>query len=538
MEVEAFSASLVYSVEDQPVADRLYSVLLPHFKNLKMFPAKGVKPRRDMLVLYVGSFDTNLRAKSAFKELGLKLEWEKLHSGSYLIKVHRAAGKTIVFLCGKDRAGTAFAVEEFAAYYFRAKGKQIFFNDVTLVARPQIMNRWFWPIPPASAPSSSSFREAVVQMIRQSSRLRFNAIVLDGPWSAAAVTEAQWFELRQLGSQHGLEQHIVLDLAGSGGFRVEGNPLFSLQDWLERNPSARAVDKGGKPHENQVCLEKQASRDWFQAKIVWILCNLKIDGIMLQGGSGPSCECSDCRKARKAMGSWESDHIKDAIRAGSHLTRILHREKKDLPISFYLGSGFDLDSLKAKGVAKPGISPGSVVPESFQHLADYSFCLWNLNQMLENQNWPPPWKAPARENLGVLRLEDEKELPAREFMSKRFKGITDHLLASNLTGVVFQSGPWIEGDIEELNRLILAELIFNPSVNLEPQLKRKFANLYGGEESSRNLVLLLDLLEDENGLVREKVPEALAIARKSLEASDVQGRERWQALIRKMESWQ
>src|SRR5262245_35263197 len=59
VELYGTSAVILYGEEDKYSADVLLAALQADIKGLKLLPAKGLKPPKDDLVIYLGSFKSN-----------------------------------------------------------------------------------------------------------------------------------------------------------------------------------------------------------------------------------------------------------------------------------------------------------------------------------------------------------------------------------------------------------------------------------------------------------------------------------------------
>src|SRR5262249_16512509 len=106
VELYGTSAVILYGEDDKYSATGLFAALQPAVKGLKRVPAKGLKPPKDDLVIYLGSFKSNPLAQQVFKSLNYSIKWEAMTDGSFFLKTFRKSGRTTVFACGKDRFGT------------------------------------------------------------------------------------------------------------------------------------------------------------------------------------------------------------------------------------------------------------------------------------------------------------------------------------------------------------------------------------------------------------------------------------------------
>jgi hypothetical protein len=115
------------------------------------------------------------------------------------------------------------------------------------------------------------------------------------------------------------------------------------------------------------------------------------------------------------------------------------------------------------------------------------------------------------------------------------EGVTHHTISSNLEGLVTYRELSPDNPAVELNHLIFSELAFNPAANLDEFFRIKLSRLYGGEEAARRLSKILQLLEDETGMLASNYDEALRLSKQAAELSDRNGKERWTRLIQYVE---
>jgi hypothetical protein len=114
--------------------------------------------------------------------------------------------------------------------------------------------------------------------------------------------------------------------------------------------------------------------------------------------------------------------------------------------------------------------------------------------------------------------------------------VTHHTISSNLEGLARNAERSPDNPAAELNYLIFAELAFNPAADLDEFFRFKLSRLYGGEEAARLLSKILQLLEDETGMLSANYDETLRLARQAAERSDRNGKERWSRLIQYLQS--
>lgn len=561
VELYGVTSSIMFGEEDEYAAGVLLEFLKPHLKSIKTVPAKGNKPRRDDLVIYVGSFESNPVSDKVFKSLGYSLNWESLTEGSFLLKTFRKEGKTIVFVTGKDRLGTLYAAYDLKSYYLRVEMGRVLLNELNLVERAQLRYRWFrawdnrvnWDLsdadnrfateyskplePSAYLNSPAAYLRDLKKAIDFMSEHRLNGLVLWGFLrdSHGGVAAAQ--ELCRYAQERGVRVMPGVGLGGYGGFFYEGDSPYNLRSWVGAHPELRAIDEKGNFRDYALCPEKPENRRWLQEGLQWLYQTFRIGGISLERGEFFVCHSEDCKKARQAMGGKDPDHSKDMARIVSFIAEEARKLDPNTWISYTTHTGFDFES-----VTKPSGMPtaaGSALPpfppEFIRQIPEYAICQWDLTPMLQNRVWPSPFKASAKHNIGFLRWGNVPAKAEAELYSKRLEEVTHHAISSRLEGLGIYGELSPENPNVELNYLIFSEYAYNPAADWNEFFRFKISRLYGGEEPARKLMKVLELIETETGLTTENLPEAATLARQGLESSDRGGRERWERFIRYLE---
>ena len=118
-----------------------------------------------------------------------------------------------------------------------------------------------------------------------------------------------------------------------------------------------------------------------------------------------------------------------------------------------------------------------------------------------------------------------------EIYWRRMEDVTHHTISSNLEGLVASAERAPDNPATELNYLIFSELAFNPAADLDEFFRFKLSRLYGGEDAARRLSKILQLLEDETGMLTSNYDEALGLTKQAAAVSDRNGKERWTRLI-------
>jgi hypothetical protein len=185
------------------------------------------------------------------------------------------------------------------------------------------------------------------------------------------------------------------------------------------------------------------------------------------------------------------------------------------------------------------MSPGvqaAFPPEFIQKIPEFALAQWELAPMLNAGIWPSPFKAPSKHSLGLLRWAARPASMPLEIYWKRTESVTHHTISSNLEGLVTYCELSSDSPSAELNYLVFSELAFNPAANLDEFFRFKIARLYGGEESARRLSKILQLLEDETGMLASNHDEALRLSKQAADLSDRSGKDRWTRLIEYIQS--
>jgi hypothetical protein len=118
-----------------------------------------------------------------------------------------------------------------------------------------------------------------------------------------------------------------------------------------------------------------------------------------------------------------------------------------------------------------------------------------------------------------------------EIYWRRMEDVTHHTISSNLEGLATSGERAPDNPATELNYLIFSELAFNPAADLDEFFRFKLSRFYGGEDAARRLSKILQLLENETGMLAANYEEALRLAKEGVALSDRNGKERWTRLI-------
>jgi hypothetical protein len=561
VELYGVTSSIMYGEEDEFAANVLLDFLKPHLKSIKTVPAKDNKPRRDDLVIYVGSFQSNLAGAKTFKSLGYSLNWETLTEGSFMLKTFRKEGKTTVFVTGKDKLGTLYAAYDLKNYYLRVEMGRVLLNELNLVERAHLKYRWFrnwdnrtnWDLSDGDHPLMTelavaarpnpylSSPEAYLRDLKKAvdfmSEHRLNGLLLWGFLrdSHGGVPVAQ--ELCQYALERGVRILPGIGLGGFGGFFYEGDHPYNLATWVKAQPELRAVDEKGNFRDHTLCPEKPENRQWYREGLQWLYQNFRIGGINLETGGFFVCCCADCKKARQAMGGNDPEHFKDMARMVTFIAEEAKKLDPNTWISYSPLTGFDLESIKSpSGPDAPGWQESVPYPPEFIHrIPEFAICQWDLTPMLRNRVWPSPFKAPAKHDSGFLRWGNVATKTGGDLYWKRLEEVTDHAISSNLEGLTIYGELSPENPNVELNYLRFSEFAFNPAADLEEFFRFKLSRLYGGEEAAKKLMKILDLIENETGLLTANADEAIILARQGVESSERSSKERWERLTRYLE---
>jgi len=565
MELYGLSSTILYGVDDEYASKVLLDALQPHLKGLKALPALGQKPKRDDLVIYLGSFQSNPLARQAFKSLGYSIRWDALTDGSYFLKTFRKSGKTTVFVTGKDRLGTIYAANDLKNYYLRFESGKVLMNELNVVERAHLKYRWFWNWdsrtrwdmsapnddliskgeggdgPEDSSKTSETYLRDLKKTIDFMSQNRLNGLILWGFLRDSHGGVAASQELCNYAEERGVHILPGVGLGGNGGFYYEGENQFNLGKWAKAHPELRSVDEQGNFRDNTLCPEKAENREWYRQGLKWIYENFKIGGLNLGLGNLFVCYSEDCKKARQAMGGNDPDSYKDLARITRFMAEEAHKLDPDTWISYATYTGFDYNSVEGASLGSlprdkatsKGMDSGAVSypPDFIKVIPEFAICEWSLNKMYDDNAWPSPFKAPAKHNIGYLPWGNASSGTDRELYFRRIQEISHHAIASNLEGLVIYGEESSERPNVEINYLTFSQFAFNPATENDQFFRYRISRLYGGEEAAKKLIEILGLLENEEGMVAEKVDEALQQAKAALEVSDSWGKNRWNRLI-------
>ena len=115
--------------------------------------------------------------------------------------------------------------------------------------------------------------------------------------------------------------------------------------------------------------------------------------------------------------------------------------------------------------------------------------------MVEQQGWPSPFKAPARDNVGQLEWGRQGSNAYRQLYFKRIQEITRHTISSNLEGLIMPVDTIASLGIPEINLLAFGEFAFNPAADASSFFRTKISVLYGSPEGAKKLSTILELIE-------------------------------------------
>lgn len=557
VELYGVSASIMHGEEDEFAAGLLLEFLKPSIREIKTLPAKASKPRNDDLVIYLGSFESNPVGAKVFKSLGYSLNWENLSEGSFLLKTFRKEGKTTIFVTGKDRLGTLYAAQDLKNYYLRIDMGRVLLNELNLVERAQLKYRWFYnwdsrtnwdltdddgrfavdaAVPGRNQPylnSPDAFLRDMKKALDFMSEHRLNGLILWGFLRDGHGGQSAAQELCRYAQERGVRILPGVGLTSHGGFFYESNHQFNLSTWTKAHPELRSVDEKGNYRNDTLCPEKLENRQWLREGLQWLYRSFAIGGVSLETVEYFVCYSEDCKKARQAMGGKDPDSFKDLSRIVTFMAAEAQKLDSKTWVAYPVYVGFDIESIQN---AQPGASVSQRAsrpypPEFVRHVPEFAICQWDLTKMLQERSWPSPFKAPSKHAVGLLRRGNVPSKSADELYWKRMEEVTHQAFSSNLEGVVIFGEMSPEAPNVELNYLTFAELAFNPAADLNEFFRFRVARRYGGEEPAKKLMKILDLLEDETGMLPANSEEALSLARQAAEQSDRSGKERWTKLI-------
>ena len=561
VELYGTSAVILYGEEDKYSADVLLAALQPDIKELKLLPAKGLKPPKDDLVIYLGSFKSNPLAQQVFKSLNYSIKWEAMTDGSFFLKTFRKSGKTTVFACGKDRFGTLYAAHELKSYFTVNMGR-VLLNELNIVERAHLKYRWFrnwdhrtdWDLSDSDSNSSKeesrystpskylNSPEAYLRDLKKTvdfmSEHRLNGLILWGflRQSHGGIAVAQ--EICNYAEDRGVRILPGVGLGGYGGFFYEGEHPYNLDSWIKTHPELRAVDQNGDFRDHTLCPEKPENRNWYREGLHWLYQNFKIGGLSLEIGDFFVCYCKDCKKAREATGGKDPEYYKDMARAVSFMAEEARKLDPNSWISYSTYTGFDFDSIQNPPYwARSSLKVNAPFPPEFTRLIpDTAICEWSLTEMFQKNLWPSPFRAPSAHNIGSLLWGNASLKTGSQLFFRRIQEITHHALSSNLEGLVVFGEESPERPNVELNYLTFAQFAFNPATDPEDFSRHVIARLYGGEEAGKKMLKILDLLENEQGMTLQNREKALKLARQAQEGAEREGKPRWVRFIQYLES--
>jgi len=559
VELYGTSAVILYGEEDKYAADVLLTALQPDLKILKLLPAKGQKVPKDDLVIYLGSFKSNPLAQQVFKSLNYSIKWEAMTEGSFFLKTFRKSGKTTVFASGKDRIGTLYAVYDLKKYFTVNMGR-VLLNELNIVERAHLRYRWFrnwdnrtdWDLTDSDGSSSKeesrysvpnkylNSPEGYLRDLKKTvdfmSEHRLNGLILWGflRQSHGGIAAAQ--ELCNYAEERGVRILPGIGLGGYEGFFYEGEHPYNLDNWIKAHPELRAVDQNGDFRDHTLCPQKAENRNWYREALQWLYQNFKIGGVSLETGDFFVCYCNECKKARQGMGGKDPEYYKDMARAVSFVAEEARKLDPSSWISYPTYTGFDFDSIQNPPYwARSSLKVNAPFPPEFSRLIpDMAICEWSLTEMFQKNLWPSPFRAPSAHNIGSLNWGNASSKTSNQLFFRRIQEITHHAISSNLEGLVVYGEESPDRPNVELNYLTFAQFAFNPAT--EPDsFAQVLSRLYGGEEASKKLMKILDLLENEQGMTLQNREEALGLARKAQESADREGKTRWTKFIQYLE---
>jgi hypothetical protein len=531
--------------------------LKPHLTSIKTIPAKGTKARNDDLVIYLGSFDKNSPAAKTFKSLGYSVNWDALTEGSFLLKTFRKEGKTTIFVTGKDWLGTLYAAQDLKNYYLRIEMGRVLLNELNLVERAQLKYRWLRVLSPPTnwptagmvgssggeVPGSSNppvYHEQLRAIVDYMSARRLNGLTLWGfPGGQDGSIDTDTAQaLCTYALQRGVRVLPRIGLTASEGPFSE-NQAFNLAAWTKAHPELRAVNKDGSFKDRTLCPEKVQNRQRYREGLQWLFQNLRIGGVSLELEPFFVCYSEDCKNARQTMGGNDPEYSKDLARFAGFVAEEVRKLDPKAWVAYTTGTGFDVESIQrpASGATPPG-QPAAFPPEFVDKIPEFALAQWELAPMLKAGIWPSPFKASGKHGLGLLRWGAEPTSSSHEIYWRRMEEVTHHTIASNLEGLVRDARHSPDNPAADLNYFIFSELSFNPAANLDEFFRFKMSRVYGGEEPARRLAKILELLEDETGMLPSNYGEALRLTKQAAELSDRNGKDRWARLIQYVQSLQ
>lgn len=339
----------------------------------------------------------------------------------------------------------------------------------------------------------------------------------------------------------------VVTLGGGEGFLNQAGHPFSLASRARSHPELRAVGLDGDSLQQTLCPSKRENQNWYREGLKWLHDNFKFGGIHFDTSELMVCYCEDCKKARVGLKGKDSDYFRDLARTVSLVAKVDRSLDAGHWISYSTGIGFNLASFSplpgpwtsTTGIVPMQVDRGIGFPPAFpQWIPEDTIAVWNVTSMLEQQDWPSPFKAPAKHNLGQWDWGNRLPRGRQELYFKRSRDFISHVLSSNLEGLVILVDAAALLPVPQINLLAFAEFAYNPATDPSFFIKTKLSWLYGGFEAVQPLSRLLDLLEDENGMRPQNKSEALEVVRQALENVRGSDKECWRRLITYLENWE
>ncbi|HVN81772.1 MAG TPA: hypothetical protein VMW38_22495 [Terriglobia bacterium] len=558
------SVTILRGDEDEFAAEILKNAVLPLFKTVKVFRAGDRKPGKDPLVMYVGSFRSNVPASLVFKDSGFSIKWDTLSEGSYLLMTRRKAGSTVIFVTGRDRLGTIYAANDLKNYYIRAGPGRVLLNELNLVEQARLKYRWVSLTGPLfqskvrnqeiSEPDANTQREKAAGnalesfglLVDRLSAARVNGLLVRGLLEMAGGNNGAVAEFCRLSMEKGVPTIPVVTVGGGEGFVSVPGHQFNLISRSQTHPELRAIGVDGKAMDRTLCPSRLENQKWYKEGVSWWHANFKVGGLLLDTSPLLLCYCADCRNARLGMKGTDSDYYREVARMVGMVGSGAQDSNSSYLISYATHIGFDPTLLPQTYhdtpapyrnfpllVPKEGSFPTGLVgavPEDF-------IAVWDLFPMVERHGWPSPFKAPAAHNLGQLGWLGDKAGDWHQLYFKRIQEITRHALSSNLEGLIMPLDTVATLPIPEINLLAFGEFAYNPTADPSSFLKVKLSGLYGSSEGVRNLSQILDLLEDENGMQPQNKAQALNLARPVSDGAQGAEKVHWRGLVNSLENW-
>jgi hypothetical protein len=364
------------------------------------------------------------------------------------------------------------------------------------------------------------------------SRRRLNGLILGGLPGESERGVARVQELCTYANERGVHVLPRIGLTGSETLFSEGDHTFNLRAWAKVHPELCVVDKTGAFRDGTLCPEKMQNRQRYREGLQWLFQNVRIGGVSLELEPFFVCYSEDCKQARKTMGGSDPDYSKDLARFAAFVAEEVHKLDPKACVTYASGTGFDVDSVQnAAARTMPPGQRAAFPPELVQKIPEFALAQWELTPMLKAGVWPSPFKASGKHSIGLLRLGGEPMAARPEIYWKRIEDVTHHTISSNLEGLATPGERAPDNPATELNYLIFSELAFNPAADLDEFFRFKLSRLYGGEDAARRLSKILQLLEDETGMLVSNCDEALRLAKQGAALSDSSGKERWTRLI-------